>query len=103
MNGFDVCKDTGLILVANDEPKIGAFFIPQLGTAPNWCGFLENLTEEMEEQHNLSVFEGFKFLTYEEIEKLNCANLIGTPAIKPHMHGRNVFLTKRVFDGVESI
>ena len=38
-----------------------AFFVPALGPAPKWCSFLDNLTEELEEQ-SAGVFEDYKFV-----------------------------------------
>ena len=42
----DVCvvKNSGLIFMALDSPRIPSFFVPSLGPAPQWCSFLENLT-----------------------------------------------------------
>lgn len=42
----DVCavKNSGLVFMALDSPRIPSFFIPSLGPAPRWCSFLENLT-----------------------------------------------------------
>jgi ribosome biogenesis protein ENP2 len=47
-NGINMCtvvKNSGLILAALEDPKIGCFFIPQLGPAPKWVPFIENITE----------------------------------------------------------
>jgi hypothetical protein len=63
------------------------YFIPGLGPAPKWCSFLENITEELEEAKNYSVYEDYKFLTMKELEELGAANLIGTKFVKPYMHG----------------
>jgi len=40
INRFTIVPETGLILVAAEEPRIGTYFIPQLDNAPNWCSFL---------------------------------------------------------------
>jgi ribosome biogenesis protein ENP2 len=42
----DVCvvKNSGLIFMALDSPRISSFFIPSLGPAPRWCSSLESLT-----------------------------------------------------------
>lgn len=47
-NDLKLFPDSGLILTANEHPKCGAFFIPSLGHAPNFCSFVENFTEELE-------------------------------------------------------
>lgn len=87
INRFTLVPDSGLILVASEEPRIGTYFIPQLDNAPNWCNFLENITEELEETQNNLVYDEFKFLSYEDLETLKATNLLGTPMLKPHMHG----------------
>jgi len=48
----DVCvpaDGSGMLFVAMEQEKIGTFFIPEMGNAPKWCSFLENMTEELEE------------------------------------------------------
>lgn len=70
-----------------EQHKIGAYFIPQLGPAPRWCTFLENLTEELEEANVTTLYDDFKFVTAEDLDKLNAANLVGTPVLKAYMHG----------------
>ena len=41
---------TGLVITAMEHRMLGCYFAPSLGAAPRWCSFLENLTEEMEEE-----------------------------------------------------
>ncbi len=38
--------------------------------APKWCTFIENITEELEEDMNQVVYDDFKFLTHDEVERL---------------------------------
>ena len=66
-----------------------------MGHAPKWAAFLENLTEEMEEQKQTSVYDDYKFLTANELEQLNATHLIGTPYLKAYMHG--YFLEMRAY------
>lgn len=40
-----VCPNSGMILAALEDPKIGCFFVPQLGPAPKWVPYIENITE----------------------------------------------------------
>ncbi len=87
INNVRTFQDSGLIIFACENPKVGALFIPALGPAPKFCQFLENLTEELEEKVNNNVFEDFKFVTYEELLSLNAKHLIGTDKIRPHLHG----------------
>lgn len=63
------------------------YFVPGLGPAPKWCTFLENITEELEETKNYSVYEDYKFLTQTDLEQIASTNLIGTKFLKPYMHG----------------
>jgi len=63
------------------------YFVPGIGPAPKWASFLENITEELEETKNYSVYEDHKFLTYGDLEQIGATNLIGTNFIKPYMHG----------------
>lgn len=63
------------------------FYVPEVGPAPKWCSFLENITEELEETKNYSVYEDFKFLTHKDLEAIDAVNLIGTKFVKQYMHG----------------
>jgi ribosome biogenesis protein ENP2 len=63
------------------------YFIPGLGPAPKWSSFLENITEELEETKNYSVYEDYKFLVHADLEKIGAVNLVGTKYVKPYMHG----------------
>uniref|UniRef100_A0A7N0UV27 Nucleolar protein 10 n=1 Tax=Kalanchoe fedtschenkoi TaxID=63787 RepID=A0A7N0UV27_KALFE len=87
INDICVFKDTGLILLALDNSQIPSYFLPALGPAPKWCSYLENLTEEMEEGSQTTIYDDFKFLTREELEKLNMTQLIGTNLLRAYMHG----------------
>ena len=58
-----------------------------MGNAPKWCAFLENLTEELEESNQTSLYDDFKFVTATDLEKLQASHLIGTPMLKSYMHG----------------
>ena len=52
LNYVEWIPDTGMIVTANEGRQQHAFFIPQLGSAPRWCAFLDNLVEEMAEDPN---------------------------------------------------
>ena len=79
--------DSGLIFAPLEAEKLGIYFVPELGNAPKWCAFLENLTEEMEESNQTNLYDDFKFVTATELEKLQATHLIGTSALKGYMHG----------------
>jgi ribosome biogenesis protein ENP2 len=87
-------KDTGLIFMPCEHKRIGAHFIPSLGPAPKFCSFLDNLTEEMEETNTSSVYDEYKFLTMEELEKLNGKHLIGGYILKSRMYDKVKFSSK---------
>ena len=88
--------DSGLIMLPCEDKRIGTYFIPGLGPAPKWCSFLDNLTEEMEENNTSEVYEEYKFLTLQELERLNGKHLIGSKFLKSYMHG---FVVKsRMYD-----
>ncbi|TYH09938.1 hypothetical protein ES288_A07G137500v1 [Gossypium darwinii] len=76
----------GLMLLAFDASQIPAYFIPALGPVLKWCSSLESLTEELEGGQT-SIYDNYKFLTKEDLEKLNLTNLIGTNLLRAYMHG----------------
>ncbi|TFK91632.1 hypothetical protein K466DRAFT_595918 [Polyporus arcularius HHB13444] len=92
---------TGLMLLANEGIKMTTFFIPQLGPAPKWCSFLENLTEEMEDQTARTAYQDYKFVDRAELSKLGMDHLVGTPALKPYMHG--YFVSLQLYDAARVI
>ncbi|PWA52406.1 embryo sac development arrest 7 [Artemisia annua] len=87
INDMCVFGESGLMLLALDTSQIPSYFLPALGPAPKWCSYLERLTEEMEEDQQTSIYDDYKFLTKEELEKLNLTNLIGTNLLRAYMHG----------------
>lgn len=66
---------------------MGAYFLPQIGTAPKWIQYLDNITEEVEERKTDNGYEDFKFVTKNDLEQLNATHLIGTNTLKSYMHG----------------
>ncbi|RPD65737.1 hypothetical protein L226DRAFT_479508 [Lentinus tigrinus ALCF2SS1-7] len=92
---------TGLMLLANEGIKMTTYFVPQLGPAPKWCSFLENLTEEMEDQTTRNAYQDFKFIDRAELAKLGLDHLVGTPALKPYMHG--YFVSLQLYDAARVI
>ena len=111
---------SGLLLCTTDQPKLEAYYIPKVGLAPSWCSFLENITEEMEERDlkrdsgptgssgdllvrdgQETVFENYKFVSHEDLEKLGVSDLIGTPLLKAYMHG--FFMDNNLYNKVRAI
>jgi ribosome biogenesis protein ENP2 len=63
-----------MIMLANEGIQMTSYYIPQLGPAPRWCSFLDNITEEMEEQTVRTVYEDYKFVERSELDR--CDNFI---------------------------
>ncbi|KAL9025502.1 MAG: hypothetical protein Q9196_005687 [Gyalolechia fulgens] len=106
------CKDSGMLLTANEGRQQHSFFIPQLGPAPGWCSFLDNLVEEMAEDPNDpnaftsqkvgEVYDNYKFLTLQQLDSLNLSHLIGTTSLlRPYMHG--YFVAQRLYEEAKLI
>ncbi|KAG8747715.1 hypothetical protein FRC10_011842 [Ceratobasidium sp. 414] len=92
---------SGMIMLANEGIQMTSYYIPQLGPAPRWCSFLDNITEEMEEQTARNVYEDYKFVERGELDRLGLTHLIGTPTLKPYMHG--FFLSLKLHDAARLI
>lgn len=58
-----------MIMTANEGIQMTSYYIPQLGPAPRWCTFLDNITEEMEDSNVRNVYDDFKFVERAEIAK----------------------------------
>jgi ribosome biogenesis protein ENP2 len=92
-------NSSGVVLCTGEQPKMQAFYCPALGSAPRWCSFLDNITEELEEKDRSeeaidasgegsgNIYEDYKFLTRSEIDSLGIQNLVGTPLLRGYMHG----------------
>ncbi|KAH9835282.1 WD40-repeat-containing domain protein [Rhodofomes roseus] len=92
INDVHHVPNSGLLLLANEGIQMTTYLIPQLGPAPRWASFLENLTEEMEDQTTRTAYKDYKFVTRDELTSLGLDHLVGTPALKPYMHGYFVSL-----------
>ncbi|OZJ04886.1 hypothetical protein BZG36_02508 [Bifiguratus adelaidae] len=99
----DVCPvgNSGLLFTANEGIQMGSYYIPQLGPAPRWASFLENLTEEMEENPQSNVYDDYKFVTRKELAALNMEHLIGSNVLKAYMHG--FFVDLRLYEKAKLI
>jgi len=112
MNSVAWCKDSGMLLTANEGRQQHLFFVPQLGPAPKWCSFLDNLVEEMAEDPNDpnaftsqkagDVYDNYKFLTMQQLESLNLSHMVGTTSLlRPYMHG--YFVAQRLYEEAKMI
>ncbi|CAO3597569.1 unnamed protein product [Absidia cylindrospora] len=99
----DVCMvgDSGLLFTAQEGIQMGAYYIPQLGPAPVWASFLENMTEEMEENPTRDVYDEYKFVTRQELSALGLEHLMGTNVLKAYMHG--FFVDLRLYEKAKLI
>jgi ribosome biogenesis protein ENP2 len=97
INSVAWCKDSGMILTANEGKQQHAFLIPQLGPSPKWCSFLDNLVEEMAEEAPSTTYDNYKFLTLPELKQLNLGHLVGTTSLlRPYMHG--YFVASKLYE-----
>lgn len=96
INDVTTVEESGLIFTANEGIQMGSYFIPQLGPAPRWASFLENLTEEMEENPNRDIYDEYKFITRKELTALGLEHLMGTNVLKAYMHG--FFVDLRLYE-----
>ncbi|KAI8850759.1 WD40-repeat-containing domain protein [Chytridium lagenaria] len=102
INDFCVQGDSGLVTIANEGVDIQTYYIPQLGPAPKWCPFLDNLTEELEEAPaDMSMYDDYKFLTRKDLSRLGLNHLIGTNLLKAYMHG--FFVDLRLYQKAKAI
>lgn len=60
INDVLLWKDSGLLMMACDAPRMQAYFVPALGPSPGWCSFLEGLTEELEETAAPTVYDDYR-------------------------------------------
>ncbi|KAF1745249.1 hypothetical protein MXB_4160 [Myxobolus squamalis] len=100
INDFCVYPNSGLIFFANESPNSGIYFVPSLGSAPKFCSYLDNLTEEMEEVYSNQIYDDYKFVTRHELDELGLSNLIGTEALRAYMHG--FFIDIRLYKKAKS-
>ncbi|KAI3443172.1 WD_REPEATS_REGION domain-containing protein [Psidium guajava] len=101
INDICVFRDSGLMLLGLDCSQIPSYFVPALGPAPKWCAYLESLTEELEEGGQTTIYDDFKFVTKEDLEKLNLTNLIGTNLLRAYMHG--FFIDHRLYKRAKAL
>ena len=115
LNHVEYVPDSGMFLTANEGRQQHSFFIPQLGPAPKWCAFLDNLVEEMAEDANDpnaynadvngtkgDVYDNYKFLSIPQLRELNLDHLVGqTSLLRPYMHG--YFVAQKLYEQARMI
>ncbi|CAG5021926.1 unnamed protein product [Parnassius apollo] len=100
-NDLCVIPNTGLCMMAVEDPKMQVYYIPSLGPAPKWCSFLDNLTEELESSAVQTVYDDYKFITKQELESLGLDHLLGTNLLRAYMHG--YFVDARLYKRAKTI
>ncbi|KAM0791507.1 hypothetical protein ACM66B_005959 [Microbotryomycetes sp. NB124-2] len=101
INDMHVYPSTGLVFLANETSPMTAYYIPQLGPAPKWARFLDNMTEEMENDQEELLYDDYKFVDRQELAALNLDHLIGSNQLKPYMHG--FFVDLRLYTKARAI
>lgn len=101
INDVEYVKDSGMFFLANEGIPMHAYYIPNLGPAPRWCSFLDNITEELEEKPSDTIYSNYRFITRDDVAKLNLSHLIGSNVLRSYMHG--FFINTDLYDKVNLI
>lgn len=101
INDIEYIKNTGMFFMANEGIPMHTYYIPELGPAPKWCSFLDNVTEELEEKPSNTVYSNYRFITRDEVTKLNLTHLVGSKVLRSYMHG--FFIDTELYDKVNLI
>jgi len=100
-NDVAIYPNSGLMMMANEQPKMQVHYVPSMGPAPKWCSFLDNITEEIEESQVTNVYDDYKFVTRQELDDLGLGHLVGTSLLRAYMHG--FFMDARLYNKVHSL
>ncbi len=90
INDVSIGNDTGLLMLTNEGTQIQSYYIPALGPAPKWCPFLDNLTEELEENPNIAIYDDYKFVTKKELQLYIMLTQAWTGSFIGHEHSQSV-------------
>ena len=101
LNEVVAYEGSGLIFMSNEQPKMQVHYIPTLGPAPKWCAFLDNITEEIEENAVTAIYDDYKFITKDELTDLGLDHLVGSSLLRAYMHG--YFMDARLYRKAHSI
>ncbi|EUR73351.1 hypothetical protein PFBG_01965 [Plasmodium falciparum 7G8] len=112
INSFTFYKNSGLCFIPCDNKKVFIYFIPIIGIAPEWCNFLDSITEELEEKErykkddeidNFSneLFDDYLFITSQQVDQLNINHLKGTKNLIPYLHG--YYIPSKVYADIKSV
>ncbi|ODV87009.1 hypothetical protein CANARDRAFT_27343 [[Candida] arabinofermentans NRRL YB-2248] len=101
INDVEYIPDSGMFFMANEGIAMHTYYIPALGTAPKWCSFLDNITEELEETPSDTVYSNYRFITKQDVVRLNISHLVGSKVMRSYMHG--YFIDTELYDKVNLI
>lgn len=101
INDVEWVPELGMFFMANEGIPMHTYYIPNLGPAPAWCLFLDNITEELEERPLDLVYQNYRFVSHEDVVKLNLGHLVGTNVMRLYMHG--FFIDNDLYDKVNLI
>lgn len=101
INDIEHIPGTGMFLTANEGIPMHTYYIPNLGPSPQWCSFLDSITEELEEKPSDSVYSNYRFITRVDVKKLNIGHLVGSKVLRAYMHG--YFINTELYDKVALI
>ncbi|AET37640.1 ribosome biosynthesis protein ENP2 Ecym_1412 [Eremothecium cymbalariae DBVPG len=101
INDIEHVPGTGMFFTANEGIPMHTYYIPNLGPAPTWCSFLDSITEELEEKPSDSVYSNYRFITRQDVSKLNLTHLVGSKVLRAYMHG--FFINSELYDKVSLI
>jgi ribosome biogenesis protein ENP2 len=89
--------DTGLLMVACDASPLSMFYVPEFGPAPGWASHVDSTTEKNADEIGAGkgAYTDYKFVDRAELETIGLSYLIGTPTLKPYMHG--YFLSLKLY------
>ncbi|KAL6941229.1 Small ribosomal subunit biogenesis [Hanseniaspora osmophila] len=96
INDIEHVPGSGMFFTANEGIPLHTYYIPNLGPAPKWCSFLDSITEELEEKPNESIYSNYRFISKDDVKKLNIVHLIGSKVLRPYMHG--FFINNELYD-----
>ncbi|POW08734.1 hypothetical protein PSHT_09446 [Puccinia striiformis] len=91
---------TDNLISVNPQAPITICIYPDSGLV-----FLANeaspMTEEMEDSQEVAIYDDYKFVSDSELASLSLDHLVGTPALRPYMHG--YFIDLRLYAKAKAI
>lgn len=76
--------------------------LQSVGVAPKWCSFLDNLTEELEEDPEPTIYDDYKFVSPKDLDELGQAGSAGDH-VTPHVVVMLLLLLRAVAPGGDKL